>query len=68
MQLLCSNTLGFFWLQCAAADVQIMIVGNKCDLIDSREVSEIVGQEFADQHDTNFMEISVKESININEV
>ena len=45
-----------------------MIVGNKCDLIDLREVSERDGLEFADQCGTNFMEISVKESININEV
>ena len=55
-------------LQNAAADVEKMILGNKCDLADSRVVSKERGQLLADEHGIKFMETSAKASINVEEV
>ena len=55
-------------LQNAAADVEKMILGNKCDLSDSRVVSKERGQLLADEHGIKFMETSAKASINVEEV
>ena len=45
-----------------------MILGNKCDLSDSRIVSKERGQLLADEHGIKFMETSAKASINVEEV
>ena len=45
-----------------------MLLGNKCDLSDSRVVSKERGQLFADKHGIKFMETSAKANINIEEV
>ena len=45
-----------------------MILGNKCDLSDSRVVSKERGQLLADEHGIKFMETSAKASINVEEV
>ena len=51
-----------------AHDAEIMIVGNKCDCESKRVVSKEQGQSFANYHGAKFMEISVKDSINTEEV
>ena len=45
-----------------------MILGNKCDLSDSRVVSKERGQLLAEEHSIKFMETSAKASINVEEV
>ena len=55
-------------LQNADADVEKMILGNKCDLSDSQVVSKERGQSLADEHGIKFMEISAKASTNVEEV
>ena len=45
-----------------------MILGNKCDLSESRVVSKERGQLLADEHSIKFMETSAKASINVEEV
>lgn len=47
----------------------LIIVGNKCDLKDSREVSEEEGKKLAKQYkDSKFIESSTIDNININEI
>ena len=55
-------------LQNASPDVELMLLGNKCDLSDSRVISKERGQLLADEHGIKFMEISAKASINVEEV
>jgi len=53
-----------------AKDVEscpIIILGNKCDLQEYREVSDAEGREFAKKSNALFMETSAKERINIEE-
>ena len=42
-----------------------IIVGNKCDLKDQREVSEEEGLEIAEKYKTTFFEVSSREGINV---
>lgn len=49
----------------AASDVEKMILGNKCDLADSRMVSKERGQLLADEHGVKFMETSAKSGLNV---
>jgi hypothetical protein len=42
-----------------------MIVGNKCDLTDIRQVETSEGQEFAQKNGHSFMETSASENINV---
>lgn len=50
-------------------DICKILVGNKCDAEDIREVSFEEGQEFAKKNGiTNFIETSAKKNLNINEV
>ena len=44
-----------------------MIVGNKCDLKERREVTTKQGQELSEQYGLKFMEVSAKASINVEE-
>ena len=46
-----------------------MLIGNKCDLSDARQVDKERAQIFADGYEMElFMEISAKDNINVKEV
>ena len=45
-----------------------MIIGNKCDLSDSRVISKKSGESLADEYGARFMETSAKNNINIDKV
>ncbi len=45
----------------------IVLVGNKCDLIDKRRVSYERGKALADEYGWPFFETSAKENINVTE-
>lgn len=49
-------------------DVQIILIGNKSDLDDERQVTTEQGQNFANNHKIPFFETSAKEGTNLNEV
>lgn len=51
----------------ATQDVELMILGNKCDIADKRQVSKEKGEQLALQHNIKFMETSAKATINIEE-
>lgn len=51
----------------ATQDVELMILGNKCDIADKRQVSKEKGEQLALQHSIKFMETSAKATINIEE-
>uniref|UniRef100_S4RZH8 RAB8B, member RAS oncogene family n=1 Tax=Petromyzon marinus TaxID=7757 RepID=S4RZH8_PETMA len=51
----------------ASADVERMILGNKCDMNDRRQVSRERGEKFASEYGIKFMETSAKASINVEE-
>ena len=48
-------------------DVPMVLVGNKCDREDDRQVLFEEGHEFAERHGIPFFETSAKTSINVNE-
>ena len=49
------------------ANIVIMLIGNKTDLAQNREVSHEEGAEFARQHNILFLETSAKTSENVEE-
>lgn len=49
------------------SDMVITLVGNKCDLEDSRQVPREMGQKFADKYNLNFIEASAKTSAQVEE-
>ncbi|KAL6080181.1 Ras- protein Rap-1A [Balamuthia mandrillaris] len=49
-------------------DIPIMLVGNKVDLEDIREVTTEQGKALADKHGMGFMEASAKNKVNVNEI
>ncbi len=51
--------------QHAHENVQIMVLGNKCDLAESRQVSTERGRMFAEEHGLKFMEISGQTGENV---
>jgi len=51
----------------ASADVEKMILGNKCDMNDKRQVSKDRGEQLAIEYGIKFMETSAKASINVEE-
>ncbi|XP_064471710.1 ras-related protein Rab-8A-like isoform X2 [Ornithodoros turicata] len=51
----------------ASADVEKMILGNKCDRNDIRQVSKERGEKLAIEHGIKFMETSAVSSINVEE-
>ncbi|GFR97114.1 Ras-related protein Rab-7L1 [Elysia marginata] len=51
----------------ASKDVEKMMLGNKCDLQDRRQVSKDRGEQLAIEHGIKFMETSAKASINVEE-
>ena len=55
-------------LQNASSDVEQLLIGNKCDLEERREVSSERGKLLAEKHGIPFMETSAKTGYNICEV
>lgn len=51
----------------ASSDVEKMILGNKCDIHDRRQVSRERGEQLAIEYGIKFMETSAKASINVEE-
>ncbi|CAH1789099.1 unnamed protein product [Owenia fusiformis] len=51
----------------ASSDVEKMILGNKCDMNDRRQVSKDKGEQLAISFGVKFMETSAKASINVEE-
>ncbi|XP_054085567.1 ras-related protein Rab-8A-like [Zeugodacus cucurbitae] len=51
----------------ASADVDKMLLGNKCELTDKRQVSRERGEQLAIEYGIKFMETSAKASINVEE-
>lgn len=49
----------------ASTDVEKMILGNKCDITDRRQVSKEKGEQLAIEYGIKFMETSAKSSINV---
>ncbi|KAK2704320.1 ras-related protein Rab-8A-like [Artemia franciscana] len=49
----------------ASSDVEKMILGNKCDMNDRRQVSKERGEQLALEYGIRFMETSAKASINV---
>ncbi|KAK2724914.1 ras-related protein Rab-10-like [Artemia franciscana] len=49
----------------ASEDIQLMIIGNKCDMEDYRLVSKDTGERIAKEYNTLFVETSAKANINI---
>eukprot|EP01121_Diplochlamys_sp_Union-15-3_P012538 TRINITY_DN3769_c0_g1_i1.p1 TRINITY_DN3769_c0_g1~~TRINITY_DN3769_c0_g1_i1.p1 ORF type:complete len:205 (-),score=26.44 TRINITY_DN3769_c0_g1_i1:78-692(-) len=53
--------------KCSGPNIVIMLIGNKCDLENSRQVSHEEGQEFARKHGLFFLETSAKTAQNVDE-
>ncbi|CAG2163940.1 unnamed protein product [Oppiella nova] len=51
----------------ASSDVEKMILGNKCDVNDRRQVSRERGEQLAIEYGIKFMETSAKASVNVEE-
>jgi len=51
----------------ASADVEKMLLGNKCELTDKRQVTKERGEQLAVEYGIKFMETSAKSSINVEE-
>ena len=51
----------------ASSDVEKMILGNKCDIQDRRQVSKERGEKLAIEYNIKFMETSAKSSLNVEE-
>jgi GTPase KRas len=47
--------------------VPFVLVGNKCDLEEQRQVSKAKGKELADKYNCSFMETSAKDNTNVEE-
>lgn len=61
----CRKSSNFISVQHASEDVEKMILGNKCDMIDRRVVSRERGEKIAADHSVRFLETSAKANINI---
>uniref|UniRef100_A0A158PP07 Ras-related protein Rab-8A n=1 Tax=Anisakis simplex TaxID=6269 RepID=A0A158PP07_ANISI len=51
----------------ASSDVDRMIIGNKCDIEERRQVSRERGEQLAIEYGTKFLETSAKANINVEE-
>lgn len=51
----------------ASADVEKMLLGNKCEMEEKRQVSRERGEQLAIEYNIKFIETSAKESINVEE-
>ena len=56
----------FFFFQ-NGKNIIVMIIGNKCDRIEDRQVSEDRGKNVAEMLDCEFMEVSAKTGENVDE-
>ncbi|KAK9815512.1 hypothetical protein WJX72_004893 [[Myrmecia] bisecta] len=52
----------------ASGDIVIILVGNKTDLVELREVTPEDGQEYASRNDMLFIETSAKTAANVSEI
>ncbi|XP_061826342.1 ras-related protein Rab-8B-like isoform X1 [Nerophis lumbriciformis] len=52
----------------ASSDVEKMVLGNKCDMADRRQVSKDRGEKLAIDYGVKFFETSAKTSLNVEEV
>lgn len=52
----------------APSDVNVLLVGNKCDLLEKRQVTYEEAQALADSYKIQFYETSAKNNINIEEI
>ena len=52
----------------AKAGVLRLLIGNKIDLNDNRQVTKEAGETLANKYGVNFFEVSAKDNININEL
>ncbi|CAF0799771.1 unnamed protein product [Brachionus calyciflorus] len=48
--------------------VVVILVGNKCDLTEGREIPYHIGESFAQRHNMKFIETSAKESANVEQI
>ena len=46
----------------------MILVGNKCDIQDQRQIKKEEGEEYAKKKNIKFYEVSAKEGTNVNEV
>jgi len=53
--------------QHASENVNKILIGNKCDLVDKRVVDSVRGKALADEYRIKFLETSAKNSINVDE-
>uniref|UniRef100_A0A8D3AZG6 small monomeric GTPase n=1 Tax=Scophthalmus maximus TaxID=52904 RepID=A0A8D3AZG6_SCOMX len=51
----------------ASSDVEKMVLGNKCDMADRRQVSKDRGEKLAIDYGVKFLETSAKSSLNVEE-
>ena len=51
--------------ECSNSDVEKMILGNKCDIEEQRQISKESGEAIAKQNGIPFLETSAKSNINI---
>jgi GTPase SAR1 family protein len=51
----------------APENVYVILVGNKCDLVEKRVVSAEQAEQIAEQHDLKYFETSAKENIGVEE-
>ena len=49
-------------------ELKVILVGNKCDLINERKLSIQEGQNLANQYNIKFFETSTKEGTNVDEL
>ena len=58
-----------YWLQSIAqyahSAVQLLLVGNKCDMLEQRQVSAEAAQQLAAQHGVAYREASAKQNLNV---
>ncbi len=45
-----------------------LILGNKCDITEGREIPYHIGEMFAQKHNMKFIETSAKESANVEQI
>ena len=61
-----------YWLEetvkFASENVSKLIIGNKCDIINKREVSYTTAREYAESLNINYVETSAKNNTNINKI
>lgn len=65
MQTIFKLILNIFSYSYAPKNVCKILVGNKCDLQDKRQVRHAQGKEFAESHGMKFIETSAKTSFNV---